>query len=208
MLNLSIAMIKEFMVALFIAFFLTSGASAATSGVELLTPTDGQVLQGNVEVKGSIPSEGFVSATLAYAYADSDSETWFLISTISQPVNNDVLAIWDTSTISDGDYQLKLTVTRQNGQVQDVIVKKLLVRNYTPVESTAEIIVTQVENISEVSATVPPPLIHQATAYPVNRAALNTDSVNVRLKQGATLGIVCLLALGVYSFFRGWLRRR
>ena len=60
--------------------------------------------------------------------------TWFLIAQGSQPVENGLLASWDTSLITDGDYRLRAD------QVVGWIVERLLlpnirVRNYTVVET-------------------------------------------------------------------------
>lgn len=200
-------MLKELFLSIVLISVVSSVAFAATPGIEVLTPTEGQVLQGNIEVKGTISAEGFVSAELSYAYARSGVETWFVIGTISQPVSNGVLAVWDTSTISDGNYRLKLSVKRKNGEVQDLIVNEVLVRNYTPVETTVTPTLAPDSNGTKiVISTVV--VLNKPTPYPANDASLTTLSVNEWLKDGLIIGVVCLLALGAYSFFRGRLRRR
>lgn len=173
--------------------------------VEITSPKEGQVVQGNIEIKGTAAGDGFDSAELAYAYAESGNPTWFVIGTVSQPVNVSLLAVWDTTTISDGDYQLRLTVHYKDGTVVESVVNRVLVRNYTPVE------ITPTQPVAEIVNTPTPtevPMITVATAYPVNAASLSTVSVEKSFKEGLILGIVCIVGLGVYAAFCGILRGR
>lgn len=118
-------------------------------------------------------------------------------------MNVSLLAVWDTTTISDGDYQLRLTVHYKDDSVVESVVRRVLVRNYTPVEITptqpaAEIVITA--TATEVQ------MITRATPYPVNAASLSTDSVEKSFKEGLILGIVCIVGLGVYAAFCGIFR--
>lgn len=173
--------------------------------VEITSPKEGQAVQGNIEIKGTATGDGFESAELAYAYAESGNPTWFVIGTISQPVNIALLAVWDTTTISDGDYQLRLTVHYKDGTVVESKINRVLVRNYTPVEITPTTPIT--ETVITQSATSVP-VITKATAYPVNAASLSVTSVEESFKEGLFLGIICIVGLGVYAAFCGILRGR
>jgi hypothetical protein len=173
--------------------------------VEITSPKEGQVVQGNIEIIGTATGDGFKSAEIAYAYAESDNPTWFVIGTISQPVNVSMLAVWDTTTISDGDYQVRLTVHYKDGTVVESVIKRVLVRNYTPVE------ITPSQSTVEVLATATPtnaPVITGATAYPVNEASLSMGNVGKSFEDGLIIGIVCVVGLGLYAAFRGILRGR
>ena len=203
-LNLQVAMVKSLVFSgLFVLMRLLNPLS--NLDVEITSPREGQVVQGNIEIKGTAAGDGFDSAELAYAYAELDNPTWFVIGSISQPVNVSLLAVWDTTTISDGDYQLRLTVHYKDGSVVESVVRRVLVRNYTPVE------ITPTQPVVEIVSTVKPtdvPMIARATAYPVNAASLSTTSVEKSFKEGLILGIVCIVGLGVYAAFCGILRRR
>ena len=213
MLNLTVGMLKNVITSLFVLVVAISPSITDSSGLEIISPAQGQVVQGNVEITGSISADGFQSAEMAYAYTGSETATWFVINSISRPVNNGVLTVWDTSSISDGDYRLKLSVKRQNGENQELIVNSILVRNYTAVVATPSATADQSETISEmVTATVLSTVVktqaQDATPFPSNNAALTTQKVTQNLKNGFIIGLVCILALGAYFFFRGWLRRR
>ncbi len=103
--------------------------------VSLISPIDGQAVQGKVIIQGNTAIEGFKFAELSFAYSGTPPLTWFLIHTSEQPVTNGILAEWDTSTITDGLYDLQLKVLLENGDVITTNVKKLRVRNYTPIET-------------------------------------------------------------------------
>ena len=104
--------------------------------------------QGQVEITGNMDVPNFASAELAFSYASNPADSWFTIQTFPQPVQNLTLAIWDTTSLTDGDYILHLRVILQDGSSQDVVVSDIKVRNDSPplietsttLESTGSII--------------------------------------------------------------------
>lgn len=205
MLNLQIAMVKELLFTL-ISVFWMSGLANTSPVVEITSPSTGQVLQGNVNIAGTISADNFSSAELLYAYSQNENSTWFPITMISQPVSNGILGIWDTSTISDGDYKIKLAVKTNDGNEKEVVIDKMLVRNYTPVESTPTPKATVVP-LSDLSATAIPtqtatPTTIAATPFPANPGALTTNQIDTSLKNGLIVGLVLIISAGIYLFFR------
>ena len=120
-LNLSIAMLKIFLIAS-VFLFASLARPLVSIDAEITSPREGDVLKGSVEIIGTAAGENFDSAELAYAYADSEAPSWFVIEGVSQPMNVATLAIWDTTQISDGDYQLKLTLTYSDGKKEEDVV--------------------------------------------------------------------------------------
>lgn len=177
----------------------------STGGAELISPAEGQVIQGSFEVIGTVPEEDFASAELAYAYDKDDETNWFVIASISQPATISLLARWDTTTISDGDYKLRLTVNHTDGSSSDYVVGGLKVRNYTPFQSTTTVQITAKIPQPGITATELP---DSATPYPENQAALSVIAVERDMVSGVLIGFVCLVGLGIYILFRGWLRGR
>lgn len=208
MLNLPVAMLKN---ALIVSLFLFSNAFGliAANGPEIDSPGEGQIVQGNVEVIGTIPGDGFESAELLYGYANDSNDNWFWIASISQPATVSTLTIWDTTTISDGNYRLKLAVYYQDGSTDEFVVDQVLVRNYTVVEATPtmEVIAagTSVEEEPNVTET---PGVFSATAYPQNRASLSINKVEEGFVSGMLVGVFCMVGLGVYTIVRAWRRGR
>lgn len=201
MLNLPIAMLK-FALALFILLQETPLA--------ITRPQSGDTLRGQVEISGGMDIAGFVFAELAFSYAASDfGDVWFPIQTFSQPPAGSVLAVWDTTAITDGDYRLRLRVFLEDGSAQETIVSNLKVRNDAP-EATA----TPTEDpFPSFRATTPPPVRVEPTPtappvqpsltpMPANPASVTTDSI------GAALGRGALTALGLFAFVALLLRLR
>ena len=65
------------------------------------------------------------------AYSESTDANWFLIADMDQPVQGGLLANWDTTTISDGLYNLRLRVQLRNSEQSEALVKNIRVTNYS-----------------------------------------------------------------------------
>ncbi len=116
-----------------------AGASlvrAQSSRIEINSPMPGEAVQGVVEIQGHTQIDGFLSAELSFGYTNDLTGTWFLIDASSEPVSSGRLAVWDTNSITDGVYNLRLVVILQDGSEQVAVVPDLRVRNYTPVETS------------------------------------------------------------------------
>jgi hypothetical protein len=195
-----------------------AAATPALPEVALLSPQAGQALQGSVPILANTAVEGFQSAELEFAYAHHPTDNWFLIYESKQPTVNEALTQWDTSKISDGIYDLRLTITLEDGSQQRVQVAGLRVRNYTPIETDTPTPVppsaTAPPKATPLPSATPTPLIPTdtplpptATPLPPNPAELSRGAVLVNLGKGA-LATIGLFALGgLYAALRGWGKR-
>ena len=112
MLNLLVMMFAKtgvFMLGLLVGFPGWFGILAVNRPM-ITSPRPGEALQGVIAVQGSTDVLDFESAELSFAYQDGGEETWFLIANLKNPVEDQRLAEWDTTTIADGTYQLRLRV--------------------------------------------------------------------------------------------------
>jgi len=182
----------------------TPSASAEPS-LSVQSPAAGQAVQGSVSIEGRSAVPGFVSAELAFAYTGDPTGTWFLIAEASQPVQNGVLAQWDTGAITDGDYDLRLRVVLQNGNHMETLVRGLRVRNYTPVETDTPTPVTPTltQVPGETPVVTPTREIRPTpTPLPLNPAELTSRDILGSPGKGV-LAIVGLFALlGAYRLAR------
>lgn len=213
MLNLPVAMLKNVLL-VFMSLFWLSPIAAQAPAAQITSPQAGQVLRGSVSISGSLPADQFASAELSYAYSQQATATWFLIAAISQLPADGVLAVWDTSTISDGDYKLKLTVKYTDGSSQETVIDPVLVRNYTAVQNTPTPQPTETPAATATEAaqlvlpsdapTVPPAptLIASVTPFPANSAALSQEQLTGSLKDGLMLGGLILAVIAIYAYFR------
>ncbi len=186
------------------------------AGAGITSPGKGDALQGVVTIQGSTGGDGFQSAEVAFAYADNPTNTWFRLAEITSPVKSGTLATWDTTTMTDGEYVLRLVVTRQDGATQTFTVGGLRVRNYTPVETrvpthTATSAVVAHSTPAPPSPTSPPPTAtlvpDTPTALPVNPARVARQAVGISLGQGALTAVAIFVGLGMYLGLKALWRR-
>jgi hypothetical protein len=194
------------LLSLLLILILASPAQAKTietGEAIIVSPRSGDALQGHVNISGSISMTGFVYADASFTYANDTTETWFLISMISQPVINDVLTTWDTTVISDGNYVLRMRVYLIDGSFSESYVQGLRLRNYMPLETP-----TPMALIPE--ATPFPIIAFTSTTYatptilPHNQAVLAPRDVSTSFLFG---GMVSCLIFVIFLIYL-WVRRK
>lgn len=99
---------------------------------ELNAPQSGEVISGLVTLRGTADHPAFDHFEVSFAYAGDTTDTWFPIGDpVSTRVIDGRLALWDTSGITDGDYNLRLQVWLEDGRALQAVASGLKVRNYT-----------------------------------------------------------------------------
>lgn len=90
----------------------TSGCVA--NKLIITSPKAGSEVSGLVDLTGTvdIPDFGFYK----YEVAPLNADTWATIAANRTPIDNGLLGHWDTTTLTPGDYQLRLVVTDTQGQ--------------------------------------------------------------------------------------------
>lgn len=193
----------------------TPTATPMPALVHITFPADSQALKGKVAITGNTRIQGFSSSELSFSYSDNPTGTWFLIQISSQAVDDGVLVEWDTSTITDGVYDLQLEVDLLSGESIIYTVSKLRVRNYTPVETETPTPVTPTSTPLPGDTPIPTatstptetPVPPTRTALPPNPAQVTRQDLGISLGKGAlfTLGLFALM--GIY-FSVKTIRRR
>jgi hypothetical protein len=183
--------------------------------VVIRAPQNGQALQGIVAITGNSAVANFQSAEIAFAYHDNPTQTWFQIYSSSEAIAENTLAQWDTTTITDGVYDLRLVVTLQDGS-QDVFnVSSMRVRNYTPIETATPTPVTPTATPEPGDTPIPSatPTATQTsipptpTKLPANPAEISRQDLALTFVKGA-LAVLGLFALmGIYAGIKQ-IRRR
>jgi hypothetical protein len=97
----------------------SNSASASTSGcvpdkITLTSPEPGQEVSGTVTLVGTVNVDNF--GFYKYEVAQQGTETWATISAGRDIIKNGDIGLWDTSTWTPGDYQLRLEVTDNQGR--------------------------------------------------------------------------------------------
>lgn len=207
MLNLSIAMRASTRVLLLIlaSVILIRGSVRAAKGPVVTYPGAGAVLQGVVVITGSSDMEGFESLEAAFGYSSGNDKAWFLIQRSLAPVTNGSLAVWDTTTITDGDYRLKVKVNLAGGESEEVVIPGLRVRNYTPVEFATPASEERPTLEPQSTATAfTPVLLSTPALLPTNSLIIQPERLTESALQGAAAALVGLAVVGLAA----WARRR
>jgi len=128
---------------------------------------------------------------------------------LPQPAPDSVLATWDTSFISDGDYKLRLRVTLQDGSFQDVIVTDLHIRNYTPDTPTPVVTVAITETPTALPFSPPAEVViteaptetprSTPTLLSPNPVSLTPDEIYASVRRGAFIIIVLFIIFGLLT---------
>lgn len=179
-------------------------AAQDTPPIAITSPAADELLRGQVTITGRVDIVNFVSAQLAFAYASNPTDTWFTIQTFSQPILDSTLAVWDTTSITDGDYLLRLRLSFEDGTFQEVTVPVKVGNDAlptatpepTPTPDTAGILLPTpfLLAASPTPTDVPRPT---PTALPPNPAALGQNQIYASLGRGALviLGLFALAGL-------------
>jgi hypothetical protein len=187
---------------LFLLVFAHPIPASAQGEVWISAPAKGSAVQGVVNISGQTITAGFVSASVYFAYADNPTDTWFLIMKSDEPVTEGVLTAWDTSTITDGEYSLRLEVILNDGTRLESQVAGIRVRNYSAVETPSGG-QTTVEAAATISPTVTPGSIPE-TPTPIsgNPAAVTRPELESSLIKGSLASLLAFAGIGLYIALR------
>ena len=190
----------------FLPAALLIGTSAAAQGATapiITFPAANQVLQGQVAVTGTTDLPNFASAELDFDYSDDVTNTRFLIQMMTEPIDNNLLVTWDTTTISDGDYTLFLHVNLTDGTSKEITVP-VRVRNYTALPTPTPTVMPtlpalQVPTPSLLAPTMTPTLapLPTPTLLPPNPLAMNKDEIYNEFWRGSLIVLFLFLAFGL-----------
>lgn len=198
---------KRVILFLLVFFILLPRPVRAQEGTQLVIsyPLEGQIVQGLVTVSGTVAILGFEDYELSFAYQNDPTQTWFVLASSSLPVFEGELGTWDTTTLTDGDYILRLRVFLLDGSMQETTVSGLRVRNYTAIPtSTPTPTATAVVRFAVPTAQLIVPALATATPslptptpLPPNPASLAGVSISEALGKGAILALMLFLAFGL-----------
>ncbi len=210
MLNLQIAMMRVNVAILGLIATLLNGVfqvQTAEPGIQVSAPLPGSALQGSVVITGNTTLADFQSAEVDFSYIDNGPTNWFLIQQSPGAVKDGTLAVWDTSTIADGNYRLKVQVVLEDGRVIEKIVPDLRVRNYTPVETStptapAAVAVNTpaVLPTATLATNTPQPT---PTDLPPNPAQVKPEALWFNIILGVSFIAAVLFLLGIYTWLKG-----
>ena len=187
---------------LFLLLFLIAAQDAPP--LAITSPAPDELLRGQVTVTGKVDFPIFLSAGLDFAYAGDPTNTWFNIQGFAQPLPDSTLAVWDTTSITDGDYVLRLRVNFEDGTFQEVTVPVKVGNDLQPTQTPEPTATPEPDAVL-----IPTPFLLAAsptptelprptpTALPPNPASLGQSQIYASLGRGALviLGLFALAGL-------------
>ena len=205
MLNLYVRPMK---LGFLIPLVLSMIAAQDTPAIAITSPKEGEILRGQVTITGTTDVPNFISAQLDFAYASNAGGNWFTLQTLSQPAEPEGAALftWDTTSITDGDYILRLRVSLSDGTFQDVTVPVRIqndtsIPTATPVPTATQEDVVSIQNptpfllaASPTPTEVPRPT---PTPLPANPVALSQNEIYASLGRGALVIIGLFVISGI-----------
>lgn len=202
MLDLFVRLMKS---RIFLPFVLFLIAAQDAPPIAITAPLSGDILRGEVTITGTTDVADFLSAQLDFAYAPNPTDTWFTLQTFSQPIVDSPLAVWNTTSISDGDYILRLRVNLNDGTFQEATVP-IKVQNDVPFSTpisaptpTPDSVTVQIPTPFLLAASPTPTEIPRPTptALPPNPASLNQSEIFASLGRGSLVIIGLFILSGI-----------
>lgn len=204
MLNLPIAMSTRPWLFLIVSLFLLGMQTPPQAEPRLLSPQPGSAVQGSITIQGSTDVPDFQYAELSFSYSAGQNESWFLIQQLRTPAKAGPLAVWDTTTIADGNYRLRLQVFLTDGKILETILAGLRVRNYSKIETSTPTSLQAVTRPAAsatvvVSTATPRPT---PTLLPTNPVQIPPARLGTSLAIGVGISIVLFIGLAFYQAVR------
>jgi hypothetical protein len=220
---------------MFILLPITPSNAQDTSSAQITSPQPGQGLFGSVTVTGTARHPQFQRYKVEFTSEETVTPEWFLIAEVTQQVTAGPLAQWNTSTIPDGRYQLRLRVILRDGTVVQATAAGLIISNQVPtplptvLQPATPIPATAIPTLGpsptplivQPATNTPRPDLPTATATPLSEPTFAPAVVEAEppaplvvaadaLRNAFCTGAYCSMAIfaviGVYGFISGRLR--
>ena len=167
--------------------------------VSIDNPQPGGAVQGLVLISGTISVEGFQSYLLAFSFSEESDPDWFTISEADTLDEDGILGEWDTSTLPDDTYDLRLIVTLADETNIETTISGVRVRNYSIIETdtptpTPEDSPTATPE-PEITNTPTPGITPSPTPLAPNPAEVTVPDLQSTLVTGGIAGAVLFVLL-------------
>jgi hypothetical protein len=191
---------RYFLFFLPVFFLLAAQWRQGATTIAITSPAPDEILRGPVTITGKADMPNLVSAQLDFSYATNPTNTWFTIQTFSQPIADSTLATWDTTTITDGDYVLRLRVNLADGTSQEVTVPIKIGNDFVPTSTLQPTVTPEPDTVLIptpflLAASPTPSEVPRATptTLPTNPVSLGRNQIYFSLGRGA------LVILGLFA---------
>ncbi len=168
---------------------------------KILSPVNGEALQGMIPIIGITDVDGMISWELSFSYNSNPSNTWFLIKEGDQAANDEILTEWDTTTITDGEYQLRLLISLADNETTSALISDLRIRNYTIIGTSIPELTPTMGSLPAIELTSLPQL-HTPTPLPDNPLEVSERDIVNSLASGVLTAFTLIILIGLYASIR------
>jgi hypothetical protein len=171
------------------------------NGIAITAPKPNESIRGNFAISGSTEISGFSGFELSFAYNSTEKTTWFPIAVSTSRVKDGILAYWNTESITDGMYQLRLRVILNDGNILEELITPVIIQNDTPVASISPLEVGTAGYllVTEGATVTPAPT---ATKIAENPIIISNGKMETGLVFGVSGVIILVLSGMIYSRLR------
>jgi len=167
----------------------TPAVAQANPLARIVSPSSEQSIRGNITIQGTANSGQFVRYEVAYA-AEPDLAAWTVIGGSAQPVENGVLAVWNTRPLPDGAYALRVQVVNADGSVFEGFVRNLKTAN--AISQPAPATPPEAGQPDEATGSA------EAVAGAADASDFDLAAIPAAFLRGARMALLALAALGAY----------
>jgi hypothetical protein len=137
------------------------------AAAQITSPEAFARLRGNVSISGTATHPEFQRYELYYTVEPGDN--WVFIGEAHfSPVINGLLGTWDTTSLPDGNYSLRLRVVRQDGNYDEAYQRNLVVANRAPEPPAATPTLAELPTLPAAVAGPEATPTPEATATPIS----------------------------------------
>ncbi len=186
----------------------------------ITSPQPNEVVLGLVNITGAASHPQFARYELAFAYDPNPADTWFELQPPSETqVTEGLLAVWDTTSITDGTYMIRLRVYSSDSDTpQEMIARGIKIQNTPPptavptLPSVASEAATPTPTLVLPTATfAPTPAVASLPTAPSAPAAsgpsFDPSPFTSAFCNGVYLAFGVFIFLGLYTALRDKIRR-
>ncbi len=214
----NLIMKKHLLITLLLLVLFLFARAAVAQGPPISYPPETELIRGVVEIRGTATHADFWKYELAAA--PFGTENWFNIIISETPVVDGILARWDTQTVPDGTYTLRLRVVRRDGNYDEFKVQRVLVANALPTDTptpavtptatatptpkppTATPVIIEVEIPTPTPAPTDTPVIEAPEESGGGGSSLIPADLGQQIKDGTRRGVsivlIAFLAVGLF----------
>lgn len=197
--------LRPFFWFLLLALLLAPTPSVA-QGPPISYPPETELVRGVVDIRGTATHPDFWKYELAAT--PFGTQNWFNITVSETPVQDGVLASWNTQTVPDGTYTLRLRVVHRDGNYDEFKVQRVLVANSLPTDTpTPEISPTPTDTPTPKPPTATPVILTPEIPTPTPAPTATPTSAGAATGEdggsGGETSVIQLAQQALHGFLRG-----